>query len=425
MIAISRSRGRALLAGALMLNLAVLVGCQSAKMPDPMRAVWVTRMDYRTPEDVTNIMENCSSAGFNTVLFQVRGNGTVFYNSKIEPWAEQFDFQNPGFDPLALAIQEAHNRNLQIHAWVNVMPAWQGPKEPSARAQEIVKALDSADEAKKDAILAAAANQLYYTHPDWFWYDADGDRQPLDHVVGEHQRGWYVSLNPCLPEVRAYLVSVFKELVTHYDVDGLHMDYIRFPNEPVVPGEEIPDYPRDQRTLELFASATGETPESNPEAWNAWRTARVTELVGDIHAMMRRNARGKALSASVGAVRANGLRHYQDGEAWMTHGYVDAVFLMNYTPDPQTFNSRIDPWLAVDSATRVVPGMMVRRNGSRATDIATCEELINTARRRTGDFCIFAYSSIFGRGQRRARAADDLRPELVDYLDGLADTDGN
>jgi uncharacterized lipoprotein YddW (UPF0748 family) len=63
-----------------------------------IRGIWVTRMDYKTAEDVTAIMENCRQAGFNQVVFQVRGNGTVFYPSKIEPWAEQFDFRSPGFD---------------------------------------------------------------------------------------------------------------------------------------------------------------------------------------------------------------------------------------------------------------------------------------------------------------------------------------
>ena len=68
----------------------------------------------------------------------------------------------------------------------------------------------------------------------------------------------------------------------------------------------------------MFAAAAipGETPESDPEAWNQWRTDKVTELVGDIHSMMRRDAHGKVLSSSVGAVRANGLTHYQDAQAY-------------------------------------------------------------------------------------------------------------
>ncbi len=69
----------------------------------PIRAIWVTRWDYKSPADIARVMDNCKSAGFNTVLFQVRGAGTVFYPSRIEPWAEEFGGRDPGFDPLGVA----------------------------------------------------------------------------------------------------------------------------------------------------------------------------------------------------------------------------------------------------------------------------------------------------------------------------------
>jgi uncharacterized lipoprotein YddW (UPF0748 family) len=203
------------------------------------------------------------------------------------------------------------------------------------------------------------------------------------------------------------------------------MDYIRFPNEPVVRGEQIPDYPRDERTLALFHEETGETPESDPEAWNQWRTEKVTELVSEIHDMMRRKARGKVFSASVGAVRRNGLTHYQDGQAWIENGDIDAVFLMNYTPIVAEFDERNDPWLEIPGRARIIPGMMIRRTGERATDLDTCKQLIETARADTGDFCVFAYSSIFGRGDRARSAEDEFTQGFVAYLDELAKADSN
>ena len=218
--------GRALLLPALAVVLAATAGCQQSRMiTGGVRAIWVTRGDFRTADDVTRIMEDCSRGGFNTVIFQVRGNGTVFYPSKIEPWAEQFNFTSPGFDPLGQAIQEAHRRGMELHAWVNVMPAWRGTKPP------------------------ASPEQLYNKHPEWFWYDQHGKRQPLNP--------FYVSLNPCLPEVREYLVDVFHEIVANYPIDGLHLDYIRFPNDNAPRGV---DYPHDPRTLALYREATGRAP---------------------------------------------------------------------------------------------------------------------------------------------------------------------
>src|SRR5215470_13076760 len=82
--------------------------------PRPLqRAMWVTRFDYRTRDDVLQIVRDCKSAGINTILFQVRGNATAFYRSSYEPWAEQLGGRDPGFDPLATAIEAAHQSGLR------------------------------------------------------------------------------------------------------------------------------------------------------------------------------------------------------------------------------------------------------------------------------------------------------------------------
>ena len=230
----------------------------------PRRAMWVTRFDYLTVADVEKVVADCKLAGINTILFQVRGNATAFYKSSFEPWAEQFHFKDPGFDPLETAIRAAHANGIELHAWVNVMPAWWGTEKPTE------------------------PRQIYNTKPEWFWYDQKGERQPLAPK-------FYVSLNPCLPEVRKYLVDVLKDLAEHYAIDGLHLDYTRFPNDAVPGVAPRPgiDFPRDKTTLSLFAKDTGKTPDKDAAAWNAWRAEQVTSLVRDIRAMLRA-ARPKA-----------------------------------------------------------------------------------------------------------------------------------
>ena len=114
----------------LLCPLAILLlttGCHPGGAGGPVRGIWVTRYDYKTPDDVVRIMDNCQKAGFNAVLFQVRGNGTVAYESKIEPWAEQFNFKTLDSIRWSWPSRRAHSRDMQLHAWVNVMPAWRGP----------------------------------------------------------------------------------------------------------------------------------------------------------------------------------------------------------------------------------------------------------------------------------------------------------
>ena len=388
------------LAAAALLGLALVTGCQQpGPKLGPMRAIWVTRSDYRTPEQVARIVDDCADAGFNTLFFQVRGNGTAFYKSKLEPWADELGGKDPGFDPLALACQHAHRRNIQLHAWVNVMPAWKGAKPP------------------------ADPEQLYNKHPDWFWYDQHGNRQALS--------SFYVSLNPCLPEVRAYLVDVFREVVSGYDVDGLHLDYIRFPNEPPATpeGSDI-DYPYDARTLELYKNDTGMAPDQDVAAWDRWRTEQVSRLVADIHDMVRQTRPRAALTAAVGAVPRNGLRRFQDGRGWAIDGLVDALVLMNYTDRAETFGERLDPWLADEIKIPVVPGLWFGTREKRSPeDVAkSAREQAEIAVKRTGNFCIFAYSSLFNsKGpDSAARGAGGLSPQqirrdmLIPYVHSLA-----
>lgn len=360
--------------GILAATLTLLVlgtGCAGVRLEPEIRAIWVTRSDLKSADDVKRIIDQCADAGFNTVLFQVRGNATVFYPSDLEPWAEQFGFEDPGFDPLATACAQARERRVALHAWVNVMPAWRGTNPPSH------------------------PKQLYHTHPDWFWYDQHGERQKLS--------SFYVSVNPCLPEVREYLVSVFQEIAERYPIDGLHMDYIRFPNEPpATPAGSDIDYPHDPATRALFRAATGKNPEDDADAWVAWRAECLTTLVTDIHTMLRRVRPRAALTAAVTSNPDRAReRYFQDSRRWVQEGLLDAAFIMNYTDDPQVFRERMNAWLPEGPETQlpaeVVPGLWFGRHAGKtpAEAAKAVRAQVEIARELTGHFCVFAYASLF------------------------------
>jgi uncharacterized lipoprotein YddW (UPF0748 family) len=161
---------------------------QGAEREAEVRAIWVTRWDYKTPADVQQIVSNCAAMRFNVILFQVRGNGTVFYPSGMEPWAWELTSEgpettgrDPGWDPLKLAIAEAHRHGMELHAYVNVFPAWRSQKFPP-----------------RDS------GQLWWEHPDWFMCDAAGNRMiPRDADLDEGvTRDWYSFLSPGVPEVQ-------------------------------------------------------------------------------------------------------------------------------------------------------------------------------------------------------------------------------
>lgn len=343
----------------------------------PVKGIWVARYHFRYVEDVRTIIENCAAAGCNTVFWQVRGEGTVDYASKIEPWGKEFDYKYPGFDPLAAAIAEAHQRGLRIEAWFNVMPGWKGATPPPFKTQ------------------------LYYAHPDWFLYDANGRRQPLGKE--------YVIVNPCLPEVRRYIVSIVDEIVSRYDVDGIHLDYVRYAWDGVPKGKQL--YPRDSRTLGLYRHETGQNPDDDPAAWDHWRANQITRLVDDIHSTVDRKRPGATLTAAVWRNPDIGYRDYlQNSVAWLRAGLVDALMPMAYTDKLDQFDGDIRTYGHLAQGRVIVPGLGIylHKNADAMRDqLARCAAW-------GGSFALFSYESLFATaGDRNAtpRARADAQTE--------------
>lgn len=325
-------------------------------MVRPVRAIWVARFHYRYENDVRVIIRNIAAMGFNTVLWQVRGEATVTYPSTIEPWPAEFEFKDPGFDPLAVAVEEAHANNLRIEAWFNVLPGWKGEKPPES------------------------PNQLYNTRPQWFLYDASGKRQPLGD--------FYVLVNPALPEVRQYIASVARELLDRYDVDGLHLDYVRYAWDLERGARKR--YMRDPRTLELYKRETGRKPDDDAKRWDEWRIAALTQLVSDIRATVRTARPGATLTAAVRPDPNDARNNYfQDSAGWLKRGLLDAAFPMVYTEKMKVFEKNVASYRQVGRGV-IVPGIGAYLQQS----VETTRSQLDRCRAWGGDFAIYSYDSL-------------------------------
>jgi len=347
----------------------------SERVPGPElrieRALWVTRWDYRSADDVRRAIDRAAAGGFDTVFFQVRGNGTVFYPSAIEPWAEEFAFRDPGFDPLAVACARASERGIALHAWINAVPGWRGKEAP------------------------AEPSQLYRAHPDWFLYDREGKRQPL--------REDYVALNPCRPDVRRHIVGICEEIVRGYPVAGLHLDYIRFLSDMEEPGR---DYPHDPVTLARFEEEVGGAPAAKPKEWERWRREQVTRLVREIRAAVEAARPEALLTAAVFPTpRLAHDRVRQDWARWLRRRWIDAAVPMIYSSDDALFEARARECLSAAGGRPVIIGIGVYQHedpsrSARQSEIA----------RRLGARGIawFAYSSFYSAGPAGGEGATDL-----------------
>ncbi|MFH0794625.1 MAG: family 10 glycosylhydrolase [bacterium] len=332
------------------------------------RAIWVTRWDYNTRDDVRRIISNLSDYHFNIVIWQVRGNATVFYKSGIEPWADELGGTDPGWDPLELAITEAHRKEIQFHAWVNTFPAWRGTEAPKN------------------------PNHLWNAHRDWFMVTREnrGGKPQLDLA--------YAFPNPARPEVKAHLRAIVAELAKNYDLDGIHFDYIRYPGENV-------SY--DTWTLNQFQLQTGKTPEAAPEEWKQWRRDQITDLLSGCYSAIKTQRPECLVTAATWGNWNDGYNTYfQDAHGWLARGILDAVCPMIYMSDPETFKIRALDHLYNRHGRWAWPGLGAYLMGG---DPRPLLEQVEFARLEDAQgIAVYDYTSLFPRNEPN-EMADALR----------------
>lgn len=289
-----------------------------------LRGVWITRFAFSNQTQLEGIIDRAAAAGFNAVFVQIRGEGDAYYQSSIEPWAKRLTGtlgRDPGWDPLQVAIDRAHLRGLELHAYFNVFSSWAAATQVTA-----------AEGTKQHAL---------YAHPEWLAVQSNGQN-------GDTEYRW---LSPGIPAVRAHNTAVARDLLAHYAVDGLHLDRIRTPG---------PDYSRDAVTVAAYDAAKAADPALT---WADFMRAQVDQQVADIHAALVQVRPQAKLSAAVwgiyqplpGCSTSQGYgNYYQDSLAWLAAGTMDALAPMVYWP--------IEPGACTDWST-LVDGFVAARAG--------------------------------------------------------------
>ena len=264
------------------------------------RCLWVVRNTMTNKQAIDEMIEFADVNGFNNLLVQVRGRGDAYYNSQLVPRSELL--RDSAFDPLAYVLKKAHERGLTVHAWVNVYFIWASEKPPRA------------------------LHHLYNRHPNWI--DTNGNNDESSYNDENEKMGEGYFLAPHHPEVQKHLLAVFRELTALYDLDGLHLDYIRFHDTEYGNNEYAKSY-YNKNIITLD--------------WNNYRRAAITNLVKETKQMLMDVRPDCKLSA---AVKPNLLlaknRFFQEWDMWLAAGYLDWAIPMNYTPNLRDFASNID-----------------------------------------------------------------------------------
>ena len=321
-----------------------------------VKAVWITRWAFKSPEDVKFLFARLADLGVNTVFFQVRGACDAFYRSSYEPWSDLLTGtlgRDPGWDPLRLAVREAHKQGLELHAWVNVFTAWQ--------------VTESGDRPP-----VTDPGHVLLTHPEWI--ACDRAREPMP--IGKSEaRDNYAFLSPTNKDAQRHIKNVVSEIVGKYDVDGVHLDYVRFPDSSY-------SYDKASRLAYLKATIREEMP------FSKWRARQLTDFVADLSRSIKKVRPGTMVSAAVWQVIDGGrTSYYQDGVEWMRKGYVDFLVPMIYTTSASTFEARLKTYADSVGASKVVAGIGAYLDDFDAGTLQA--ELEKTVEYRARGVCIF------------------------------------
>lgn len=277
-----------------------------------MRAVWLTTIggiDWphsyaQTPtsiekqkRELTDILDQLVSAGYNTILLQTRVRATTIFPSNMEPWdgcLSGFPGKSPGYDALEYAIDECHKRGMKLHAWIVSIPIGKWNKEGCVA--------------------------LRRAHPE------------LVKKIGDE--GF---MNPEAYGTAEYIASFCKDVAERYDIDGIHLDYIRYPET----WGKIKNYDKGRENI--------------------------TRIVTSVHNAVKSIKPWVVMSCSPIGKYADTKRMWshgwnardivcQDAAQWLQDGLMDALFPMMYFKGNNFYPFAID-WMERSNGKVICPGL--------------------------------------------------------------------
>jgi uncharacterized lipoprotein YddW (UPF0748 family) len=372
---------------------------RAADLPaaEETRALWVLRTSLTTPASIAALVRAARDNGFNTLLVQVRGRGDAYYRNALEPVPPDLLRQPASFDPLATVLTEGRAAGLRVHAWVNV------------------NLVSSAAE------LPASRDHLVYRHPAWLMVPRD---MALELSVVEPESPAYVGRlarwtrnvsteveglysSPIVPAAAAYTETIVRDIARRYAVDGIHLDYARYPNERF-------DYSKAaiaefrafvsarisedlRRTLDAREAVDPLAyPDALADHWRGFRVARMSALIGRLRdAVKDERPAAMVTVATAPDLRDAYERKMQDWRGWLERGLVDGIAPMAYTVEPARFAEQIAAARDAAGGRTVWAGIGAWRLSPRETI-----QNIQTARQiGVAGIALFSYDSLINSRQ--------------------------
>jgi len=329
------------------------------------RGAWLSAWNdgYFTAEQIDNTIAAAKKANLTALFIQVRKNGDAYYKSQTEPRGNGIA---DDFDPLATVIEKAHAQGLEVHAWVNSCRMW-ASKTPPTSPKHIVN-----------------------RHPEWINKNFAGTNRASE--------GLYV--DPGIPEAREYVAGIFEEIAKSYNVDGVHMDYIRYPNT---------QWGYSDLALKQYYADTGATtrPEASDPKFMQWKRDQVTALVTLIRKKVKAAKPNIVLSASTipwgdcpdDFTKSSPYAQVcQDWRKWAAEGLIDANCPMNYKQESSTKAAKMfRNWLAGFAKWRALKPVYVGIEVHMNNPAESVQQIEAIRKANLDGFVLFSFNQSAGR----------------------------
>jgi uncharacterized lipoprotein YddW (UPF0748 family) len=355
---------------------AALLGSRAAAQAPPIdrefRAVWVATVGnidwpskpglstWDQQRELLAILDRAVALKLNAVIFQVRPGADAFFASTLEPWSQyltgrQGRAPDPPWDPLAFAIEQAHKRGLELHAWFNPYRA--------AYTRDTLAARTHVSQTNRALV---------------------------------RQYGHFLWMDPGDAEVRRRSVRAIVDVAKRYDVDGVHIDDYFYPYpENDSTGKKI-DFP-DSATYGRYVASGGQLSKDD------WRRANVDKLVEELYKGVHAVKPSVRVGVSPFGIWRPGNpptikgfdayeQIYADSKKWLQNGWLDYLAPQLYWPiarPDQSFPVLYDWWLGVNTKKRHIwPGLATYRVAESSQRRIPSQEIVDevdTMRVRGGD----------------------------------------
>ncbi len=318
-------------------------------LPREFRAVWVATVDNidwpskrglpakLAREELRAIIDTSARAGLNAVVFQVRPSGDALYESRLEPWSEYLTGEqgrppDDEWDPLAFAVEECHQRGMELHAWFNPYRA----RHPSAKTPDVAPHL------------SLRKPEVVKSYGRYRWMD------PSEKTVQDHS------------------YAVMMDAVRRYDLDGVHIDDYFYPyKEKGSDGKDL-DFP-DQASRKAYVARTQKS--GSVLSLGDWRRKSVDDFIERLYRGIKKEKRWVKFGISPFGIYRPGVPSgiqagvdqfadlYADARKWLVEGWCDYYAPQLYWPIKQTaqsFPKLLDWWTSPDQnpiGRHVWPGL--------------------------------------------------------------------